>query len=145
MICCALILEKNSAASDRKLRQKHYRLSPRTVVADIDIESTMACFSVLTDRSCMPFGSYQDYIGIVGICIDLICAFIADQHTTWDRVVAGELCDTYRSKSGRRLSLDPNTIGAFFSSSKELVRLYCIVLLDVSNSSAISVSFIPSK
>ena len=33
----------------------------------------------------------------------------------------------------------------FFSSSKELVRLYCIVLLDVSNSSAISVSFIPSK
>ena len=33
----------------------------------------------------------------------------------------------------------------FFSSSKELVRLYCIVLLDVLNSSAISVSFIPSK
>ena len=35
--------------------------------------------------------------------------------------------------------------GHFLSFSKELVRLYCIVLLDVLNSSAISVSFIPSK
>lgn len=33
----------------------------------------------------------------------------------------------------------------FLNFSKELVRLYCIVLLDVLNSSAISVSFIPSK
>ena len=33
----------------------------------------------------------------------------------------------------------------FLNFSKELVRLYCIVLLDVLNNFAISVSFIPSK
>lgn len=89
-------------------------LSQRAVVADIHIKSAVICFTVLTDRSCMPFGSYQDYIGIVRICVDLICTFVADQHTMRDCVVTGELCDTHRNKPGGIITFNPNTICCSF-------------------------------
>ncbi|MDD5918921.1 MAG: hypothetical protein PUD73_07525, partial [bacterium] len=37
----------------------------------------------------------------------------ANQHTTRDRVVAGELRDTYRRKPGGSITLNPNTISVF--------------------------------
>ena len=40
---------------------------------------------------------------------------------------------------------DFNSNRRFYRWTNDVVRLYCIVLLDVLNSSAISVSFIPSK
>lgn len=61
----------------------------------------------------MPLSCYQDYIGLIGICVDLVCTFVANQHTTRDRVVAGELRDTYRRKPGGSITLNPNTISVF--------------------------------
>ena len=48
----------------------------------------------------------------------------------------------------RKTGIRPNTISDLYHEITDrvsLVRLYCIVLLDVLNNSAISVSFIPSK
>ena len=47
-------------------------LNKGTIIADIDIEPAMACFSLFTYRCRMPLGRHQNDIGITGIDKDLV-------------------------------------------------------------------------
>ena len=88
-----------------------------------------------------PDGKVQvtmEYNGDTPVRITTVVVSVQHKEDT-DMDKLADLLDEYSSHSSAFSSR------YFFSSSKELVRLYCIVLLDVSNSSAISVSFIPSK